>query len=152
MEHLPWSTKLPPGTKPTLIKILVSVKFSARNSGAGNGCVNFMGPWQKCALSAGKTHVHKIPRFGGRGFWSIGGEGVPILFLFKGEKPTPKNTHPNKKSLRNQFSGLFVQTVLPLSFKFNKRHAERVWANCLHKLFSVEFIGVGVFGGWAFLP
>ena len=68
------------------------------------------------------------------------------------ENPPPKKTHPNKKSLRKQFSGLFVQTVLPLSFKLNKRHAERVWANCLHKLFSVEFIGVGGFLGWVFLP
>ena len=64
----------------------------------------------------------------------------------------PKTTHPNKKSLRKQFSGLFVQTVLPLSFKSNKRHAERVWANCLPKLFSVGFIGVGGFLGWIFLP
>ena len=69
---------------------------------------------------------------------------------FKGEKPTPKTTHPNKKSLRKQFSGLFVQTVLPLSFKLNKRYAERVWANCLPKLFSVGFIGVGGFLGWVF--
>ena len=69
----------------------------------------------------------------------------------KAEKPTPKNTHPNKKSLRKQFSGLFVQTVLPLSFKLSKRHAERVWANCLHKLFSIECIGVGVFFCGGFL-
>ena len=62
------------------------------------------------------------------------------------------NTHPNKKSLRKQFSELFVQTVLPLPFKLNKRHAERVWANCLCELFSVGFIGVGGFLGWAFLP
>ena len=70
----------------------------------------------------------------------------------KGRKPTPKTTHPNKKSLRKQFSGLFVQTVLPLSFKLNKRHAERVWANCLRKLVSAGFIGVGGFLGWVFLP
>ena len=110
-----------------------------RDSGAGNGCVNFMDAWKmrsfrvpqkecgkrssitffrfrdafghfsvtfsdasvtffvtffaelllpdsfcgKVILSAGKTHVHKIPRFrrgGYFGFW--GGGGVPILFLW----------------------------------------------------------------------
>ena len=35
-------------------KILVSVKFFVRNSGAGNGCADFMGAWKKCVLSAGK--------------------------------------------------------------------------------------------------
>ena len=69
---------------------------------------------------------------------------------FKGKQPTPKTTHPNKKSLRKQFSGLFVQTVLSISSKLNKRHAERVWANCLRRLFSVGFIGVGGFWGWVF--
>ena len=42
--------------------------------------------------------------------------------------------------------------VHPLSFRLNKRHAERVWANCLRKLFSVGFIGVGGFFGWICLP
>ena len=87
------------------------------------------------------------------------------LCLIKGDKPTPKTTHPiphltssythpNKKSLRKQFSGLFVQTVLSFFFffKLSKRYAERVWANCLPKLFSVGFIGVGGFWGWVFLP
>ena len=68
---------------------------------------------------------------------------------FKGRKPTPKTTHPNRKSLRKQFSELFVQLILPLSFEFNRRDAERVWANCLRKLVSFGFIGVGGFLGWA---
>ena len=51
-------------------------KIRVRNSGAGNGCANFMDAWKKCVLSAGlekmrsfcrSTHVHKIPRFGGGG-------------------------------------------------------------------------------------
>ena len=29
-------------------------KISARNSGAGNGCANFMGAWHFSVLSAGK--------------------------------------------------------------------------------------------------
>ena len=44
-------------------------KIRVRNSGAGNGCANFMDTWKKCVLSAGRG-------FGG------GGGGVPILFLW----------------------------------------------------------------------
>ena len=29
-------------------------KIRVRNSGAGNGCANFMDAWKKCGLSAGK--------------------------------------------------------------------------------------------------
>ena len=39
----------------------------------------------KCALSAGKTHVHKILVLGGGVFWVFWGGGggeVPILFLW----------------------------------------------------------------------
>ena len=44
-----------------------------------------------------------------------------------------------------------MQTILPLSFRLDKRHAERVWANCSRKFFSVGFIGVGFLrGGWFF--
>ena len=36
----------------------------------------FYGRLEKCVLSAGKTHVHKIPRFRGGGvFWVLGGGG-----------------------------------------------------------------------------
>ena len=46
----------------------------------------FYGRLEKCAISAGKTHVHKIPRFLGVGgvFWVFffGGGGVPNLFLW----------------------------------------------------------------------
>ena len=63
---------------------LMFVKLFACNSGAGNGCANFMGTWNFCILSAGKPPCHKIPRFrgGGYGFslWG-GGGGVAILFL-----------------------------------------------------------------------
>ena len=60
--------------------------------------------------------------------------------------PPPKTTHPNKKSLRKQFSELFVQIGLRL--ELNRKYAERVWANCLHQLFSAGFIGVGGLLGW----
>ena len=51
-------------------------KIRVRNSGAGNGCANFMDTWKKCVLSAGKTMSVKFPFFWG------GGGGVPILFLW----------------------------------------------------------------------
>ena len=106
-----------------------------------SGCLIFGSHWQTSHLPPMIMVPNHKPRTALAAF--------PFL---KRRKSTPKTTHPNKKSLRKQFSGLFVQTVLPLSFQLNKRHAERVWANCLRKLFSVGFIGVGGFLGWLFLP
>ena len=66
------------------IQKFVSVKFSARNSGAGMGSANFMGTWHFLVLSAGKPPVPVGFRvLGGRVgvFWS-GGVEVPILFLW----------------------------------------------------------------------
>ena len=62
-------------------KILVSVKLFARNSGAGNGCANFMGAWKTCVLPAGQTHALKIP--GIWGFWKGGGSAD---FMFMGAR------------------------------------------------------------------
>ena len=77
------------------------------------------------------------------GIWGLGFQNYPSV---QGKETlNPKTTHPNKKSLRKQFSELFVQIVLPLSFQLNRRHAERVSANCLRKLFSV-----GLWDGWYF--
>ena len=59
----------------------MSVKFFVRNSGAGNGCANFMGAWRKCVLSAGKIHVRKIPPV--RVFFLGGGE---CRFYFYGRE------------------------------------------------------------------
>ena len=44
---------------------LVSVELFARNAGAGNGCINLMGAWKICVLSAVNVHAHKLPRFRG---------------------------------------------------------------------------------------
>ena len=43
----------------------------------------FYGRLEKCVLSAGKTHVHKIPRFflgGGGGYFGFGGGGGRFYF------------------------------------------------------------------------
>ena len=59
-------------------------KIFVRNSGAGNGCVNFMDAWKNCALSAGKKPMSiKFLVLGGGGILGLfGGGGVPILFLW----------------------------------------------------------------------
>ena len=64
-------------------KILVSVKFSVRNSGAGNGVRQFYGHLEKCVLSAGKTMSRKIPLFWGGGGWGGGGSAD---FIFMGAR------------------------------------------------------------------
>ena len=47
----------------------------------------FYGHLEKCALSAGKPHVHKIPRFRGGVFWVLaGGEGDCADFIFMGAR------------------------------------------------------------------
>ena len=45
-------------------------KIHVRNSGAGNGCTNFMDAWKKCGLSAGKPMSIKFRVLGG--FWGGG--------------------------------------------------------------------------------
>ena len=60
-------------------------KISARNSGAGNGCADFMGAWHFWVLSAGKAPMPIRFLLLGRGhgcFWKGGGVEVPILFLW----------------------------------------------------------------------
>ena len=57
-------------------KILVSVKCFVRNSGAGNGCANFMGAW-KNAFCLQEKPCPKIPPFSGGG----GGE-CRLYFLW----------------------------------------------------------------------
>ena len=63
----------------------------------------------------------------------------------QGKEAHPQTTHPSNKRKCEHFSELFVQSVLSLSFRLSRRHAERVWANYLRKLFLVGFYGVGGF-------
>ena len=41
-----------------------------------------MDAWKKSFRSAGKKHVHKIPRFRGEGvFWVLGGGSADFIFM-----------------------------------------------------------------------
>ena len=69
----------------SLISAPLALRVFVRNSGAGNGCANFMGTWKNAFFLQEKTHVYKIPRLGGGGYWGFWGGGggeVPILFLW----------------------------------------------------------------------
>ena len=59
-------------------------KIRVRNSGAGNGCANFMDTWKKCVLSAGKPMSIKFRVLGGD-FWG-GGGGGKCRFYFYGRE------------------------------------------------------------------
>ena len=55
----------------------------------------------------------------------------------------------SRKSLRKQFPELFVQTVLRVCVKLHRRHAERVWENCLRNCFQSGLLGwVVLWGGF----
>ena len=66
-------------------KILVSVKFCPQFWGR-KWVRQFYGRLEKCVLSAGTTHVHKIPRFRGGAFWVLGGGGLSADFIFMGAR------------------------------------------------------------------
>ena len=58
-------------------------KISARNSGAGNGCANFMSAWHFWLFLMENPHAHKTPPFrGGSGaFLEGGGGGANFTFM-----------------------------------------------------------------------
>ena len=79
----------------------------------------FYGRLEKCVLSAGKTHAHKIPRFLG-GIWGFfGGGGVPILFYgrkdFSDKVPgkQPKTARKSRRNIRKTI------VFLPVSASFS---------------------------------
>ena len=63
----------PPRKNPRVRKIV------SRNSGAGNGCANFMGAWKNSFFLQEKPMSMKFLLLGGGGVW---GGGVPILILW----------------------------------------------------------------------
>ena len=58
-------------------------KICVRNSGAKNGCANFMDTWKNCVLSAGKPMSIKFLALGGGYFGFLGGGGD---FIFTGAR------------------------------------------------------------------
>ena len=71
----------------SLRKILVCVTLFARNSGAGNGCANFMGVYQNCVLSKGENlHAHNISCSRGGIFWVFGRGSADFIFMGAGEE------------------------------------------------------------------
>ena len=59
-------------------------KIRVRNSGAGNGCANFMHAWQECVLSAGKPVSIKFLVLGGGGYFGFffwGGGSADFIFM-----------------------------------------------------------------------
>ena len=66
-------------------KILVSVIFLVRNSGAGNGCTNFMGAWKNALFLQEKPMSIKFLVLGGV-FWVWGGGVGSADFIFMGAR------------------------------------------------------------------
>ena len=64
-------------------------KISARNSGAGNGCANFMGGWHLGFFLLENPHAHRIPRLRGGVvfFWRRGGGSANFIFMGVGIFP-----------------------------------------------------------------
>ena len=81
-------------------KILVSVKLSARNSGAGNGCANFMGAWKNAFFLQEKAMSIKFLVLGGV-FWVLFGGGGSADFNFYGREDFSEQ----KEYSKNIFSG-----------------------------------------------
>ena len=73
-------------TEGIILNNLVSVKTFALNSGARNGCANFMGTWNFCFLSAEENlHAHEIPCFRGGVFWVLGAGECRFYFSGRGD-------------------------------------------------------------------
>ena len=77
----------------------------------------FYGRLEKCVLSAGKTHVHKIPRFLGGLFWVFwGGGGGKCRFYFYGRADF-SDKRPNRYS--NPVT-LLISIVVSLSLSYGE--------------------------------
>ena len=68
----------------------MSVKLFVRNSGAGNGCANFMGAWKNVFFLQEKPMYIKFLLLGGGG---VGGGGGSADFIFMGARIFLRITH-----------------------------------------------------------
>ena len=82
----------------------------------------FYGRLEKCVLSAGKTHVHKIPRLGGDilGFFFGGGTadfifmGARIFLIKRGPKAFRYASVFKTRAFRNASVSVFKTRVSPI--------------------------------------
>ena len=58
--------------------------FFVRNSGARNGCANFMSAWKNALFLQENLHAHKIRRFKGGGVFGFFLERGSADFIFMG--------------------------------------------------------------------
>ena len=111
-------------------------KIRVRNSGAGNGCANFMDAWKKCVLSAGKPMSIKFRvlegGFGGGGSADFIFLGAGIFLTLIGQSRAQRHRFwesriPNRAILNS------VQTRCIVKARLRKVH------------FSGDFLGVFAF-------
>ena len=76
-----------------------------------------MGASKKCILSAGKTHVHKIPPFRGGGILGFGGEGSAD-FIFMGARIFLRNA--------SLFKAFLFTFLVPLWPPHSKQHSDGI--------------------------
>ena len=111
--------------------------FSARNSGAGNGCANFMGAWFFWLFLLENPHAHQIPRLRGWcwGFLEGGGGGsANFIFMSAG-------TLLNKR-MRDVRANV---CLLPCEM------SQEPGGSCSIKLVQMIFFVLGGFGEMVFL-
>ena len=76
-------------------------KIFVRNSGAGNGCANFMGAWKKLRPFCRKTSMSiKFLVLGGGVFWVLGGGGE-CRFYFYGREDFSEPSCLLRRVLKN---------------------------------------------------
>ena len=85
--------------KKRIRKSLVSVQFFVRNSGAGNGCANFMGGWKNAFFLQEKPMSVKFLLLGGGGF----GGGGECRFYFYGREDFSERRSVLRKREREGF-------------------------------------------------
>ena len=90
----------------------MSAKFFVRNSGAGNGCANFMGAWENAFFCRKTHHAHKIPRFWGGGYFGFLGGGGSADLSFTGIFLILRNC-PSPLTPRTFASSAFCKIPLP---------------------------------------
>ena len=139
---------------PLFRKILVSVKFSARNSGAGNGCANFMGAWKNAFFLQEKAMSIKFLVLGGGGVFGFLGGGGGADYIFLGARIFLNCSFQGLHSLSKENQVSLVRTFLsePGSGSQISRLGGWGWKNDLWELHIIHFAPftgfIHFFSGW----